>query len=43
MGTINDVIHAMNRLYFKAYLVEEEYNDFECIRKKLIDDFFMMT
>ena len=40
METINDVIHATNRLYFKALLVEEEYHDFEYIRKKLIDEFF---
>ena len=40
METINDVMHAMNRLYFKAHLVEEEYHDFEYIRKKLIDEFF---
>ena len=40
METINNVMHAMNRLYFKAHLVEEEYHDFEYIRKKLIDRFF---
>ena len=40
METINDVMHAMNRLYFKAHLAEEKYPDFEYIRKKLIDDFF---
>ena len=33
-------MHAMNRLYFKAHLVEEKYHDFEFIRKKLIDEFF---
>ena len=43
METKNDVMHAMNRLYFKAHLVEEEYLDFEYIRKKLIDEFFLMT
>ena len=41
MGTINDMMHAMNRLYFKTHLVEKEYHDFEYIRKKLIDDFFL--
>ena len=40
METKNDVMHALNRLYFKAHLVEEEYHDFEYIRKKLIDEFF---
>ena len=40
METINDVMHAMNRLYFKAHLEEREYRDFEHIRKKLIDEFF---
>ena len=40
MGTINDIMHAMNRLYFKAHLVGKEYHDFEYIRKKLIDVFF---
>ena len=39
MKTINDVTHAMKRLYFKAHLVKE-YHDFEYIRKKLIDEFF---
>ena len=33
-------MHARNSLYFKAHLVEREYNDFEYIRKKLIDEFF---
>ena len=33
-------MHAMNRLYFKAHLAEEEYHDFEYIRGKLIDEFF---
>ena len=33
-------MHAMNRLYFKAVLAEEEYHDFEYIRKKLIDEDF---
>ena len=40
METINDVMHAMNRLYFRAHLVEEDYHDFEYNRKKLIGDFF---
>ena len=40
MGTINDIIHAMNRLYFKAHLVERQHHDSEYIRKKLIDEFF---
>ena len=40
METKNDVMHPMNRLYFKAHLVKEEYHDFEYIRKKLIDEFF---
>ena len=40
MEPINDVMHAMNRLYFKAHLVEEEYHDSEYIGKKLIDEFF---
>ena len=43
METINDVMHAMNRLYFKSHLAEEEYHDFEYIRGKLIDEFLMMT
>ena len=41
METVNDVMHAMNRLYFNAHLVEEECHDFEYIRKKLIDEFFL--
>ena len=36
-------MHAMNRLYFKTHLAEKEYQDFEYFRKKLIDEFFMMT
>ena len=31
-------MRAMNRIYFKALLEEEEYQDFEYIRKKLIDE-----
>ena len=34
MGTINDILLAVNRIYFKAHLVEKEYHDFEYIRKK---------
>ena len=37
---MNDVMHSMNRLHFKAFLAEEEFHDFEYIRKKLIDEFF---
>ena len=33
METKNDVMHAMNKLYFEALLVEEEDHDFEYIRK----------
>ena len=40
METKNNVMHAVNRLYFKAHLVEEEYHDSEYIGKKLIDEFF---
>ena len=40
METLDNVMHAMNRVYFKAHLVEEEYFDFEYFRKKLIDEFF---
>ena len=31
-------MRAMNRIYFKALLEEEEYQHFEYIRKKLIDE-----
>ena len=41
MEAINDVMNAMNRLYFKAHLVVKEYHDFEYIRKKFIDEFFL--
>ena len=34
-------MRAMNRLFFKALLEEREYRDFEYIRKKLIDEFFL--
>ena len=40
MKKINDVLSKMNELYFKALLTKEEYNCFESIRKKLIDEFF---
>ena len=40
METINDVMNAVNRLYFRAHSEERKYRDFEYIRKKLIDEFF---
>ena len=40
MTTINEIMRAMNRLYFKAHLEEKEYDDFQYLRKKLIDEFF---
>ena len=40
MEAINGVVHIMNKLYFKAILEAEEYNDFGSIREKLIHEFF---
>ena len=40
METINDVVHTLNKLYFKAFLVVEGYHTFESFRKKLNNEFF---
>ena len=40
MGTINEIMYAMNRLHFEAHLIEKEYHEIEYIREKLIDEFF---
>ena len=40
METINDVMSKMNELYFKTSLAKEEYNCFENIRTKIIDEFY---
>ena len=39
METIDDVLSAMNKLYFKTSLTKEEFGYFENIRKILIDEF----
>ena len=39
METINDVMHLMNKLFFKACLKDGEYEDFEIVGNKSIDEF----
>ena len=34
METINDAMHTMMRIFVKTHLEEEEYLDFENIRKE---------
>ena len=38
--TIYNVMHEMNKLWFKVILTEEEYIGFDLIRNKLFDEFF---
>ena len=40
METINDVLSRMNELYFKRFLTEKEYDDFENIREIVFEEFF---
>ena len=41
METINDVLSKMKNLYFKLGLTLDEFDDFQIIREKLIDEFLI--
>ena len=40
MKTINDVLSKTNDIYFKTESTEKEYNCFENIREKMVEEFY---
>ena len=38
MKTVNDIMYFRKDLFFVGYLEEDDFKQFDCVRKKLVDE-----